>query len=85
MIDVTPEYMLNFIDIDSLRKLWRGMRGTRVYFPVCKSVHEEIRELYNAMQTERVDAVKQLAALYEMSESQIRRIIKQQGGLFEED
>ena len=85
MIDVTPEYMLNFMDIESLRKVWRGMRGTRVYFPVCKSVHEEIREIYKLMRTERADAVKQLAALYEMSESQIRRIVREQGELFEED
>lgn len=85
MIDVTPEYMLGYLDVETLRKVWRGMRGTRVYFPVCKSKHDEIRALYNSMQTDRADAVRQLAALYEMSESQIRRIVREQGGLFEED
>ena len=85
MTDVSPVYLLNIIDEETAKKVWRHLRGVRIYFPKCKSVHNEIRELYKNMKVEKADAVKRLASLYEMSESQIRRIVREQGGLFEED
>ena len=83
MIDATPDYLLNILDEATFKKVWSHLRGVRIYFPKCKSVHDEIKELYKGMKIERADAVKRLASLYEMSESQIRRITKEQGGLFE--
>ena len=85
MIDATPDYLLNILDETTAKKVWAHLRGVRIYFPKCKSVHDEIRALYKNMKNNRADAVKRLAALYEMSESQIRRITKEQGELFEEN
>lgn len=85
MIEATPEYLLNVLDDATFKKVWSHLRGVRIYFPKCKSKHDEIRELYKSMKADRACAVKRLAELYEMSESQIRRITKKQGELFEED
>jgi len=85
MIDVSPDYLLSKLDVDTAKEVWRHMRGMRIYFPICKSKHDEIRTLYNSMSTERSERIKRIAQLYEMSEDQIRRITKTQGELFGED
>ena len=84
MIDVPPVYLLDIVDIETAKKIWRRMRGMRVYFPICKSRDDEINTLYNEMQLSRSERIKRLAELFEMSEDQIRRITKKQGDLFEE-
>lgn len=82
MIDVSPDYLLSELDVETAKKVWRRMRGMRIYFPICKSKHDEIRALYNSMSIGRSERIKRIAELYEMSEDQIRRITKTQGELF---
>jgi len=85
MIEATPEYLLNVLDKETALKVWRSLRGVRIYFPKCKSEHDEIRELFKNMTSDKPESVKTLMYVFDKSESQIRNIIRQQGGLFEED
>lgn len=85
MIDASPEYLLNILDKETAIKVWRHLQGMRIYFPKCKSKHDEIRTLYNSMNIERSESIRRIAQLFEMSEDQIRRITKTQGELFGED
>ena len=85
MIDATPEYLLNVLDADTAKKVWRHLRGVRIYFPKCKSTHDDIRTLYSQMGTDRATSIKRLSELFDLSIDQIRRITKEQRSLFEEN
>ena len=87
MTDATPEHLLMILDNETAKKVWSHLRGFRIYFPKCKSKHDEINTLYNNLirGIPRAGAVKRLSKMFEMSETQIRRITKKQGVLFEED
>jgi len=84
MTDASPDYLLNILDAETAKKVWSHLRGIRIYFPKCKSEHDEIRTLYKQMTTTRADRIRRLSELYEMSESQIRKVTKENKSLFED-
>jgi len=78
MVDVTPDYLLNIVDKETAQKIWESLEGMRIYFPKCKTNHNKIQEDYESMQkrfTTKANAIRLLSSKYEMSETQIRRII----------
>ena len=80
MIDVSPEYLLNTVDEETLMNLCESLAGMRVYFKAITYKHLKIKKDYRIMQKQyitKANAVKQLMCKYEMSESQIRNIIRQ--------
>ncbi len=86
MIDMSAGSLLMVLDEDTAKKVWSAFRGCRIYFPKCKSEHDEIQSLYNKMMegsTTRPEAITRLSQLFGKDERQIRRITKAQGGLFE--
>jgi Mor family transcriptional regulator len=79
MIDVTPEYLLNVVDEVTAQKIWESLQGMRIYFPKSKTKHNKILEDYRAMTKKyitKAESVKQLMYKYEMSQSQVRNIIR---------
>ena len=85
IIEASPEYLLNMLDKETAKKVWKQLQGMRIYFPKCKSRNDEINTLYNQMKIPRSERIKRLAELFEISDDQIRRITKKQGELFEEN
>jgi len=81
MTDVTPEYLLNAVDEETALKIWENLEGMRIYFSKNTPKHYKIRKDYKLMinrYTTRPEAIKQLCSKYELSESQIRKIIKEE-------
>ena len=93
MIEGNELYVLNElkelgIDKKKIKKILNRFAGWRIYFRKKQSEYEEIRELYNQMRRagmSRGEAVKELASIFEKSESRIRIITAEQKGLFNED
>jgi len=85
IIEASPEYLLNMLDEETARKVWKHLQGMRIYFPKCKSRNDEINTLYQGMKIPRSERIKRLSDLFEISQDQIRRITKKQGALFEEN
>ena len=79
MIDVTPEYLLNVVDEVTAQKIWESLEGMRIYFPKRKIKHNKILEDYRIMTKKyitKAESVKHLMSKYEMSQSQVRNIIR---------
>jgi len=85
IVDVPPAYLLNILDAQTAKKVWRELSGCRLYFPKCKCEHDEIRTIYHQMgDIKRVEKIKRLSDMFEKSEEQIRRVTSIQKGLFNE-
>jgi len=84
MIDVTPSVLIPIVGEEDTIKIMRRLKGCRMYIPKCKTEQDEIRQDYEMMTSCHTQKIKDLAAYYEMSESNIRKILRKQGGLFEE-
>jgi len=84
IIDVTPSVLIDIVGEENTVKIMRKLKGCRLYIPKCKTLQDEIKQDYETMTSDHHQRVKDLAAYYEMSESNIRKILRKQGGLFEE-
>jgi len=81
MNDVTPEYLLNVVDEETALKIWENLEGMRIYFSKNTPRHYNIRKDYKTMRnnyTTRPEAIKRLSYKYELSQSQIRKITKEE-------
>jgi len=83
MIDITPDSLIDIVGEKNTIKIMRALKGCRMYIPKCRTIHDEIRQDYNHLTSNHTQRVKILASSYEMSESQIRKILRKQGELFE--
>ena len=78
MIDAAPEYLLNIVDEQTAFKIWEQLEGMRVYFPKNIIKHQNIKRDFKLLIDKfysKLEAIKELSYRYEMSESQIKRII----------
>jgi len=88
MADLSAASLLTILDEETAAKVWRAFRGDRIYFPKCQSEHAEINTVFDHMTktgAARESAVKTIAAIYEKSESQVRKIVKRQTRLFDDE
>ena len=79
MIEATPEYLLNVVDEETAITIWKSLAGMRIYFKATTHKHHKIKTDYKILldrYTSKANAVKQLMYKYEMSESQVRNIIR---------
>ena len=79
MLEVEPEYLLNAVDEETLEKIWESMAGMRVYFPKNVIRHKAIQKAFKKIHQGTVsyaEAVRIVAINFEMSERQIREIVK---------
>ncbi len=85
MIDVTPEYLLNILDKETAIKVMTHLEGMKIYFPKNLIKHDTIIKDFQYMKKQRHvkhEAIKELSYKYEMSESQIRRIVAKKISIF---
>ena len=78
MIEATPEYLLNIVDEATAFKIWESLEGMRIYFPKGTIKHHNIKQDFKLLIDKhylKLEAIKELSYCYEMSESQIRRVI----------
>ena len=78
MIEATPEYLLNIVDEKIAFKIWEQLEGMRIYFPKGIVKHHNIKKEFKLLIDKyysKIEAIKELSYRYEMSNSQIRRII----------
>ncbi len=69
-----------------IKEFLKRFRGWRVYFRKKRSEYQEIRDIYEqmiAIGRSRSEAIKELARIFEKSESRIRIITAEQKGLFD--
>ena len=80
MIDITPEYLLNVVDEETALKICESLEGMRIYIPKNFTKYRRIIKDYISMKEKHffnnVDAINELSYKYELSSSQIRKIIK---------
>ena len=92
MIEANEFYVLNElkelgIDNKKIKKILRRFAGWRIYFRKKQSEYEEIRDIYEQMiaaGASRSEAIRELADIFEKSESRIRIITAEQKRLLDE-
>ena len=82
MTDLTPEHLLTVIDRETLEKIWRFCRGSRICFPSAALEKKDIAE-YVEMRISSggttAEAVRGAAERFGKSQSWVRRIVKTGG------
>jgi DNA-binding transcriptional regulator YhcF (GntR family) len=92
MIEANELYILNElkelgIEKKKIREIFRRFAGWRIYFRKKQNEYEEIRDIYEQMiaaGASRSEAIKELADIFEKSESRIRIITAEQKRFFDE-
>lgn len=84
MIDVTPECFVDIVGEENAIKIMRALKGCRIYIPKCRTIHDEIKQDYKSLTSDHRKKIKILSEAYEISEQQIRKILRDQKGLFDE-
>jgi len=71
-----------------IKEFLKRFAGWRIYFRKKQNEYEEIRVIYKQMikaGMSRSDAINELSVIFNKSKSRIRKITKEQKGLFDED
>jgi len=84
LTDVTPLYLLNSLDEETAIKVWESLSGMRVYFSKGILKQYNIQKDFKDMnENSRTARVKALSYRYEMSESNVRKILRKDLKLFD--
>ena len=86
MTDITPVYLLNTLDEETALKVWESLVGMRIYFSKGILKQYNIQKDFKAMkENSKIGRIRALAYRYEMSESNIRKILRKDLKLFDVD
>ncbi len=91
MIEANEFYVINELkeiglNEKQIKEFLKRFRGWRIYFRKKQGEYQEIRDIYEqmiAVGKSRSEAIKELAKIFEKSESRIRIITAEQKGLFD--
>ena len=93
MIEANEFYVINELKEiglkeNQIKEFLKRFAGWRIYFRKKQNEYEEIRVIYKQMikaGMSRSDAINELSVIFNKSKSRIRKITKEQKGLFDED
>ena len=92
MIEANEFYVINELKEiglkeNQIKEFLKRFAGWRIYFRKKQNEYEEIRVIYKQMikaGISRSDAINELSVIFNKSKSRIRKITKEQKGLFDE-
>jgi len=78
LIELNPESLLTILPAETVKKIWKFARGSRIYFPDKRLERIEILEDYEKLRVDgvsKIDSIRILSYKYEKSENRIKEII----------